>query len=73
MTVKQSPTITLDSASYPVSDLTQAARDTLQSIQFVEAKLQQLQAELAVCQTAHVACARTLKAELEQKASLETE
>ena len=70
MTDQQSHTITLDGTSYPFSDLTQAARDTLESIQFVEAKLQQLRAELAVCQTAHVSYACTLKAELEQKASL---
>ena len=66
------PTITLDGASYAVSELTQTARDTLQSIQFVEAKLQQLQGELAVSQTAHVAYARALKAELEQRAPAET-
>jgi len=61
------PTITLDGASYSVSDLTQTARDTLQSLQFVEANLQQLQGEMAVSQTAHVAYARALKAELEQQ------
>jgi hypothetical protein len=60
------PTITLDGATYAVSDLTQVARDTLQSIQFVEARLQQLQGETAVSQTAHVAFARALKAELAQ-------
>lgn len=67
------PTITLDDASYAVSDLTQMARETLQSIRFVEAKLQQLQGELAVSQTAHVTYARVLKAELEQLAPAETE
>jgi hypothetical protein len=56
-----------------VSDLKQTARDTLQSIQFVEAKLQQLQGELAVSQTAHVAYARVLKAELEQLAPAASE
>ena len=43
MTDETTPTITLDGASYAVTDLTQTARDTLQSIQFVEAKLRQLQ------------------------------
>lgn len=66
------PTITLDGASYAVSDLTQTARDTLQSIRFVEAKLRQLQGELAVSQTAHVTYARVLKAELEQLSPAET-
>lgn len=60
------PTIKIDGATYAVSDLTEVARDTLQSLRFVEAKLQQLQGELAVSQTAHVAYARALKAELEQ-------
>lgn len=65
------PTITLDDANYVVSDLTQSARDTLQSHTLVEAKLRQLQGELAVSQTAHVAYARALKAELELQASAE--
>jgi hypothetical protein len=60
------PTITLEGATCAVPDLTQAAGATLQSIQFVEARLRQLQGELAVSQTAHVAYARALKAELEQ-------
>ena len=66
------PTIILDGASYAVSDLIQLARDTLQSIRFVEAKLRQLQGELAVSQTAHVTYARVLKAELEQLPPAET-
>ena len=71
MTDETTPTITLDGASYAVSDLAQTARDTLQSLQFVKAKLHQLQGELAVSQTAHVAYARALKAELELQASAE--
>jgi hypothetical protein len=67
MTDETTPTITLDGASYSVTDLTQTVRDTLQSLQFVEVKLQQLQGELAVSQTAHVTYARALKAELEQQ------
>jgi hypothetical protein len=72
MTDETPPTITLDGASYAVSDLTQTARDTLQSLAFVEAKLGQLQGELAVSQTAHVAYARALKSELELQASAES-
>jgi len=66
------PTIMLDGASYAVSDLAQSARDTLQSLQFVEAKLRQLQGELAVSQTAHVVYARGLKAEPELLAPAES-
>ena len=72
MTDETTPTITLDGARYAVSDLAQTARDTLQSLQFVEVKLRQLQGELAVSQTAHVAYARALKFELELQASAES-
>ena len=72
MTDETTPTITLDGASYAVSDLMQTARDTSQSLQFVEAKLRQLQGELAVSQTAHVAHARALKSELERQAPTES-
>jgi hypothetical protein len=72
MTDETTPTIALDGASYVVSDLTQAARDTLQSLQFVEEKLRQQQGELAVSQSAQVAYARGLKAELELQAPTES-
>jgi hypothetical protein len=72
MTDETTPTITLDGVIYAVPDLAQTARDTLQSHQFVEAKLRQLQGELAVSQTAHVAYARALKSELELQASAES-
>ncbi len=62
-------TLTLDGQIYAMSDLPQVARDTLISIQFVEARLQQLRGEMAVSQTAHVAYARALKAELAQAPS----
>lgn len=58
--------LTLEGKSYTNSDLSQVARDRLVSLQFVEARLQQLHNEMAVSQTAHVAYARALKAELEQ-------
>ena len=72
MTDETTPTITLDGAGYAVSDLTQTAGDALQSLQFVEAKLRQLQGELAVSQTAHVAYARALKSELERQVPTES-
>ena len=72
MTDETTPTITLDGVIYAVPDLAQTARDTLQSLAFVEAKLGQLQGELAVSQTAHVAYARALKSELELQASAES-
>ncbi len=59
-------TLTLDGQLYAVTDLPQLGRDTLVSLQFVEARLQQLRVEMAVSQTAHVAYARALKAALVQ-------
>ena len=58
--------LTLDDQIYAFSDLPPVAHDTLVSLQFVEARLQQLRGEMAVSQTAHVAYARALKAELAQ-------
>ena len=59
-------TLTFDGQLYSTSDLSPVAHDTLVSLQFVEARLQQLRGEMAVSQTAHVAYARALKAELDQ-------
>ena len=59
-------TLTLDGQIYAFSDLPPVAHDTLVSLQFVEARLQQLRGEMAVSQTAHVAYARALKVELAQ-------
>ena len=61
-----SDTLTLDGQLYAFADLPDVARDTMVSLQFVEARLQQLRGEMAVSQTAHVAYARALKAELAQ-------
>ena len=58
--------ISFDGNSYALTDLPQVARDTLVSLQFVEARLQQLRGERVVSQTAHVVYARGLKAELAQ-------
>ncbi len=57
-------TLTLDGQLYAFADLPPVAHDTLASIQFVEALLQQLRGEMAVSQTTHVAYTRALKAEL---------
>ena len=59
-------TLTLDGKIYALAELPQVARDTLVSLQFVESRLPKLRGEMAVSQTAHVAYARALKAELDQ-------
>lgn len=66
-------TITLDGQSYAVADLSPLAQETLQSLRFVAARLQQLQGEMAVSQTAHVAYARALRADLDGNAPGEAE
>lgn len=62
----EKPLVWLDGLSYALDELPQVARDTLISLRFVDARLQQLRGELAVSQTAHVAYARVLKVELDQ-------
>ena len=46
------PSITIDGIEYPNDKLTEAARAQLDNIQFVDQKIQQLQNELAVANTA---------------------
>jgi hypothetical protein len=69
---QQTQNLVLDGTTYALASLPQVVHDTLVSLQFVEARLQQLQGEMAVSRTAHVAYARALKAELEQQAPTET-
>jgi len=61
-----SPTekITVDGRQFALRDLSQGALDIVDSIQFVNARLQELDGSLAASQTAHVVYARALKAEL---------
>ena len=65
---QQNQNLVLDGTAYALASLPQTSLDTLVSLRFVEARLQQLQGELAVSRTAHVAYARALKAELEPQA-----
>ena len=61
---RNDPIITLDGASYSLVGLPQTTHDLLKSVAFVRERLQHLQGDLAVSQTAHVACARALKEKL---------
>ena len=56
--------ITLDEKSFPVADLSDFAKSQLDSIQFVETQLQQLNNELAVADTARIGYTNALKNEL---------
>lgn len=60
------PKITVDNIEYNTEDLTANGKAQVASLQFVEAQLAKLKAELAVYQTAKVAYTNALKAELEK-------
>ena len=57
-------TITIDNTEYDLEQLSVNARAQLGSIQTVDQKLAELQAEAAILQTARTAYAAALKAEL---------
>ena len=66
--VKKSPKIVIDGVEYDATNLSDPAKGAVASLQFAEAKIMALRHELAICQTAHVAYVKGLKAELESKA-----
>lgn len=66
---QMSPKIVIDGVEFDASNLSDPAKGAVASLQFAEAKIMALQNELAVCQTAHFAYVKGLKAELEGKAS----
>jgi len=55
------PKITIDNKEYELDSLSTEARQQLESVQFVDAELQRLQAKTAVLQTARVAYSRALQ------------
>ena len=65
----RTPKIVIDGVEYDSTNLSAPAKGAIASLQFAEAKLMALQNELAICQTAHFAYVKGLKAELETKAS----
>ena len=58
--------VTIDEKEYETDDLSDEANAQLQSLQFVSAEMQRLQAKAAVMQTASVAYSAALKAELDK-------
>ncbi|NJD38484.1 MAG: hypothetical protein FIA89_09230 [Geobacter sp.] len=56
--------ITIDERQYELDLLSSTAKEQLASLQFVDAEIQKLQAQLAVYQTARVAYSNALKAAL---------
>ena len=55
MTDTKDAKITIDEQEYAVADLTEAARANIANIQFVDAQIQQLNNDWAVCDTARMA------------------
>lgn len=58
--------ITIDGTEYETDALSEKARETIGSLRFVEAQLQQKRNELAIADTARIAYGRALKRELPQ-------
>jgi hypothetical protein len=58
------PKITIDDIDYHTEDLTETGRAQLVSLQFLEGQMQKIRQEMAVYQTAQVAYAQALKAEI---------
>lgn len=54
-------TITIDGTQYDLDALSQTARDTIASLQFVDAQIQQKQNEWAIADTARMAYSAALK------------
>jgi hypothetical protein len=59
-------TITIDGNNYELDRLSQTARDTIASLQFVEEQILQTQNEWAICDTARIAYTFALKRELQK-------
>ena len=55
------PTVKIDEKEYDLDKLSDEAKAQLASLQFVDAELQRLIAQIAVCQTARMAYATALK------------
>ena len=58
------PLITIDERQYELDLLSSTTKEQLASLQFVDAEIQKLQAQLAVYQTARMAYSNALKAAL---------
>ena len=61
---KEENKLEIDGVQYEADDLSDNAKATLASLQFVDAQLQQLNNEWAVADTARIAYTNALKAEL---------
>ena len=69
---KTNEEITIDGNKYKIDDLTDSAKAQILNIQFVDAQLQQLQNEWAVCDTARIGYTNALKNEVASTKSPKT-
>lgn len=60
------PKITIDNVEYNTEDLSDNGKAQLASLQFLEAQMSKIKAEIAVYQTARISYANSLKTELEK-------
>ena len=56
--------VTIDGKKYSLNDLTEKCKAQLNNIQFVDERIQQLQNELAISDTARIGYSNALKLEL---------
>lgn len=61
-------TVTIDKKSYELDSLSETAKKQLQNLTFCDQKIQQLQNELAIAQTARATYSRALSDELPKDA-----
>ena len=58
--------ITIDGSEYDLNNLSESAKAQVNNIQFVDARIQQLNNELAVSDTARIGYSNALKSELKK-------
>ena len=61
------PKITIDGLEYNTEDLSDNGKAQLASLQFLEAQMNKIRAEIAVYQTARISYAKALKEALEEE------
>ncbi len=64
---KKVPALKFNDVEYNIDELSKDARDQLKNLQFVEAEIQRLQAQLAIAQTARNAYQKALVSLLPEK------
>lgn len=61
------PTLNMNGKTYPIAELSEAARAQLQNLQIAEAEITRLKNQMGLAETARATFAAALKAELSKK------